>query len=315
MEEGYIMLSRRFFLHTLWMEERAYSRAEAWVDLIRTAAFRDTKRVIQGNLIQVPRGGIVASVRFLSGRWKWSTTKTCKFLDVLRLEGMIKTEKRQGQTVLLLCKFEEYNTEKRQESNGEKTPERQRKDKVEEGKEGEERESPRGDSISRPAEPRSGAAFAKSLHEAYCRLTENKTGLSYQREMRWTQFIQRGFTEDDLALVVRWLQTQIARGEGGFSKQSLQFGTLMQDLDRFEDKLCTARTCKLPGVAKQAPPRPPPDGWEDYLRKTYKGCKVTAWEALTSDLKRECREGCRHAQGADTQPNGQPSDTASETSP
>lgn len=127
------MLGRTFFGNELWLEKRTFSRAEAWLDFLQTAAFAPGRRLIAGHLVEVPRGGIVASVRFLSDRWKWSNTKVCLFLDCLEKVGMISREKRQGNTVILLCNYEKYNTEKRRRDDAETTTGRHRDDEIEEG--------------------------------------------------------------------------------------------------------------------------------------------------------------------------------------
>ena len=143
MNESFLMLARRIFGHHLWLEPRTFSRAEAWLDLLQTAAWAPHKRVIAGHVIEIPRGGLVAAVRWLSDRWKWSNTKVCLFLDVLAKENMITREKRHGITLLIICKYDVYNnpndaetTGKRQKSVNGTTPGRHRDDEREEGKEG-----------------------------------------------------------------------------------------------------------------------------------------------------------------------------------
>jgi hypothetical protein len=125
---GFLKLERRFFGHWLWQEERAYSRAEAWLDFLQTAAVVPHKRLIAARPVEVPRGGIVASVRFLSDRWMWSNTKVCQFLDALECEGMIRREKRHGHTVILLCCDEFVPVEKRREADMRTTPKRRTDD-------------------------------------------------------------------------------------------------------------------------------------------------------------------------------------------
>ena len=168
--DGHLTLSRRYFDHHFWREERAYSRAEAWLDCVQMACFQPQRKLIGNQVIDVPRGGIVASVRFLSDRWRWSTTKVCSFLEVLRVDAMIVTEKRQGITLLLLCNFDRYNGEKRQESSQEsntrKTRPRQEKDEIEEGEEGKKEKSV---SAGAPNTQRRGTAEEIS---AYCRTLE-----------------------------------------------------------------------------------------------------------------------------------------------
>lgn len=100
---------------------------------------------------------------------------------------------------------------------------------------------------------------APELHAYYQQLTGQKLTASYARMETWTQFVARGLTKDDLNLVYRWTKRQADRGEGGFSPLSLQFGRMVADLDRFEDRLQIARSTKLarPATPKPAPSAPP----------------------------------------------------------
>lgn len=141
-DETFLRLSRRFFSNPLWEEARTFSRAEAWLDCLRTAAWESHRRVITGSMIEIPRGGFVASVRYLSDRWQWSKTKVCAFLDLLESEKMITRQKGQQITVVCLCKYEEYNPKKGQSKDTEKTPERHPKDKGIEDIEGVDKETP-----------------------------------------------------------------------------------------------------------------------------------------------------------------------------
>lgn len=141
MEEPFLMLARRYFDHAFWQEPRTYSRAEAWLDCVQLATFQPRQTLIKGALVSVPRGGIVASVRFLSDRWQWSRTKVCSFLEQLEAADMIKRQQKgQDTTLFLLCNYDKYNRPQGQrirhgEDTGE-TPERQNKERKE-GKKGE----------------------------------------------------------------------------------------------------------------------------------------------------------------------------------
>jgi hypothetical protein len=132
-EEGYIKLSRRFFEHDFWVKKSEFDLADAWLDLIQMAAWKDRRKLVKYDYIDEPRGGVVASVRFLCQRWGWSNTKVLNFLGLLERDTMITTQKIQGITVISLCNFEKYNTQKRQESDAGATAERRGSDKIEEG--------------------------------------------------------------------------------------------------------------------------------------------------------------------------------------
>lgn len=108
-EKGYITLNRGFFDNPLWKEERVYSRAEAWLDLIQSARFEANKEIINNKLIEVQRGQLIASRRYLQKRWCWGGTKVSNFLNLLVKEGMINQQTNQGQTTLTLCKYKDYN--------------------------------------------------------------------------------------------------------------------------------------------------------------------------------------------------------------
>lgn len=127
--QGFIKLHRRVFSHWLWDEVREITKFEAFIDLLQLAAFEPTKRVVSGRVIEVPKGGIAASERFLSTRWKWSRTKVRHFLEMLESDGMAKQEKDQGNTVIILCNYGVWNpsettkntTEAPEEDQGETT--------------------------------------------------------------------------------------------------------------------------------------------------------------------------------------------------
>ena len=147
MKNGYFKLQRKFFSHWLWEGERTYSEAEAFLDLLQLAAFKPTKRKSRGKFISIDEGEQIASLRFLSVRWKWGKTKVSNFLNILEEDLMIKREARQGETVLIVNNYKRYASKEeikadKDEDTGE-TVTRHRRDKLEEGKE-------RKETISKP---------------------------------------------------------------------------------------------------------------------------------------------------------------------
>lgn len=108
-DQGFIKLSRKYFKSFMWKESRVYSRAEAWLDLIFQARFEASTELINGRVIEVMRGEIPASRRFLEERWKWGSSKVSNFIELLVKQEMINQRVDQGQTVYLLCKYDTYN--------------------------------------------------------------------------------------------------------------------------------------------------------------------------------------------------------------
>ena len=139
----YIPISRRLFEHHLWCEKRIFSRFEAWLDILQSARFEDTKQLIGNRLIEVKRGQMLVSLRYLAARWQWSTKKVGTFLELLIQDGMIvkETPKETGQTVITICNYDKYNaltpkeeTPRKQEGNTLETPWKQQGNKIKKDK-------------------------------------------------------------------------------------------------------------------------------------------------------------------------------------
>lgn len=126
---GFIKLNRKLFNHPMWLESRTYSRAEAWLDLMQMARFEDGKQLINGCFIEVKRGSIVASNRYLQERWKWSNTKISAFLKRLVTDKMLLINNDSKNTVLTLCNYALYNDADDAKNDKETTVKRQRNDK------------------------------------------------------------------------------------------------------------------------------------------------------------------------------------------
>lgn len=124
--QGYIKLSRKFFENALWKEPRQYSRSEAWIDLIQMARFEDSNLILNNRVIEVRRGEIAASRRFLESRWLWGSTKVSNFLDYLKKNGMINQRQTNGQTIITLCNYDIYNMEQTGDDDENKPPTNQR---------------------------------------------------------------------------------------------------------------------------------------------------------------------------------------------
>lgn len=130
-DDGYIKIYRKFFDHFLWTEDREFTKAEAWIWLLKEARYKKgkNKKLIGDRLIEWSRGEVPASLRYLKKAWNWgSTTKVQNFLDLLRNEGMIKTRKAQGQNIVSICNYSTYNAIENIKKHTEKTEEKQAED-------------------------------------------------------------------------------------------------------------------------------------------------------------------------------------------
>ncbi|MBK5723037.1 hypothetical protein JGH11_19390, partial [Dysgonomonas sp. Marseille-P4677] len=124
---NFIPINRDFFEHKLWKEKRVFSKAEAWLYVIKETRFEDSE-VLDGNItVSVKRGQLYNSFRFYAEAWGWSTKKVGNFLNFLEKEKMIKKEtvKETGQTLITVCNYDVYNKPKNEVETLEETARKQ----------------------------------------------------------------------------------------------------------------------------------------------------------------------------------------------
>jgi len=120
-KQGWISLHRSIQDNWLW-DEKPYDKARAWIDILLMVN-HEKKRVLLGSqLIDVDKGEKITSIRKLSDRWGWSTTKTEKFLKVLESDKMLVVKKDTKKTVIKVLNYAIYQDSKKEESNTEVTP-------------------------------------------------------------------------------------------------------------------------------------------------------------------------------------------------
>lgn len=146
METGFVPLSRKFFDSDLWSERRIFSRAEAWIDLIRTANFKPGNVIVDGRCISLERGELVASLRYVSNRWSWPKSKVERFYAVLKDCRRIETRTETGITIVKLCNYKQFNIQPGQDwdTNGDDrgTLSGHSRDKTEQGNKGKDTDTP-----------------------------------------------------------------------------------------------------------------------------------------------------------------------------
>lgn len=78
----------------------------------------------------------------------------------------------------------------------------------------------------------------QALHTAYCTLTGwSINARLYEHE--WLAFMQFGYTQDDLSLVLRTLKRDIANGKR--FEGAMRFRNIISDLAKFDQELAEAR--------------------------------------------------------------------------
>ena len=124
MEYGHVKLSRKFFASDpFWNERRVFSRSEAWVDLIQRAAWKDHTRLVGGAIIELSRGEILASIRFLAEAWNWGEQRVRTFIALLKKMDRILTQREtQAGTVYLLVNYDTYQGGNAESDTADNTP-------------------------------------------------------------------------------------------------------------------------------------------------------------------------------------------------
>jgi len=117
--QGYIKVHRSITLNELWNEP--FDKARAWIDLIMMANYNGDTTTIDKQVIEIPRGHLITSIRILSDRWKWSTTKTLAFIKLLEIKNRIVTKKIQKKYSIEIVNYELYQGNEKQKSNEKNT--------------------------------------------------------------------------------------------------------------------------------------------------------------------------------------------------
>lgn len=124
---GYIRISRKMFggEDLFWAERRVFSRAEAWIDLIGMASWRDRTVMLKGIAVQLARGELIASERFLCERWDWSRGRVRRFLELLAELERISTRNDHAAShlaaILIISKYETYQSSRATDDTSDRT--------------------------------------------------------------------------------------------------------------------------------------------------------------------------------------------------
>ena len=87
-EKGWAVMDRSILDHWLW-DDKPFSKGQAWLDLVLLAKHKDQKFYYDGKLVDGKRGTVYWSLKALSERWGWDRKKTRRFMDALKVDGMV----------------------------------------------------------------------------------------------------------------------------------------------------------------------------------------------------------------------------------
>lgn len=114
---GWYAMKRGWLDHEAFRPVGPWSKSEAWVFLVESAAFKPTTIDIGNRPYVVPRGACCFSLRFLAGKWKWSVKAVQTFLKTLESHDAIKISvaktgngTKTKRTQITLCNYDKYQS-------------------------------------------------------------------------------------------------------------------------------------------------------------------------------------------------------------
>lgn len=108
-ERGTVVIDRGVFDHPLF--KGPFSRRDAWLWLISEAAWKNTRVYIGGEIIELQRGQLAHSQRFMAKCWRWTRDRVRWFLQQLEQLKMIDSKTTPGHGIITICNYNVYQVE------------------------------------------------------------------------------------------------------------------------------------------------------------------------------------------------------------
>lgn len=107
-ERGVFAVDRGIWEHPMFRSREPFSRREAWIWMISAATWKAKTVFVDSKRVQLARGQLAHSIRFMAEQWSWPKSNVSRFLKALQTDTMIGTESGSGLTVITICKYDEY---------------------------------------------------------------------------------------------------------------------------------------------------------------------------------------------------------------
>ena len=106
-KQGWVAIYRQIQDHWLW-DEKPFSKAQAWIDMLLLANHDDNKFLLGNELVEVKCGSFITSEIKLMARWGWGKNKTRAFLDLLQKDNMIVKKADRKKTTITIVNYSDY---------------------------------------------------------------------------------------------------------------------------------------------------------------------------------------------------------------
>jgi hypothetical protein len=113
-QRGFILIARGLLKHPRFKPSGPFTAAEAWLWMIEEAAFKSrtvpVKNGTRHETLQLERGQLSHSIRYLAQAWSWSDKRVQRFLAALVSDQSVTTQTTTLQTVITLCNWDKYQS-------------------------------------------------------------------------------------------------------------------------------------------------------------------------------------------------------------
>ena len=110
--KNWFKVSRNIFESKMW-NEKPFDRSHAWLDMVGNANYKDGTIFIRGNEVEIKRGQLAWSIRFMSDRWGHTQKWIEKFLKSLKRDTQITIQKTYPISLISIINYEKYQSETR----------------------------------------------------------------------------------------------------------------------------------------------------------------------------------------------------------
>lgn len=129
-EAGVFAVDRGIFTDPDFADE-PFTEREAFMWLVSEAAWKDHARRGQNGRVELKRGEVCHSVRFMAAAWKWSKSRVDRFLKRAISRGMISVENRDREQVYCIRNYNKFQRVAIPDRDSSGTAAGQQRDKLE----------------------------------------------------------------------------------------------------------------------------------------------------------------------------------------
>ena len=105
-DKGWVKVNRSILDSSIWKSSEPFDMRSAWIDLILMANHEEREVITKyHDVMRIPRGATLTSIRHLADRWGWSKNKVDRYTEMLKKAGMIEKIGTPSGTLITLVNY------------------------------------------------------------------------------------------------------------------------------------------------------------------------------------------------------------------